>query len=49
MPLQMAMLRNIGRSGEAHTILEEICNWFTEGFDYPDLKDAKAALIELDK
>ena len=25
----------------------EICNWFTEGFDTADLKDAKALLDEL--
>jgi hypothetical protein len=25
----------------------EIYNWFTEGFDLPDLKDAKALLDEL--
>jgi hypothetical protein len=24
-------------------------NWFTEGFDTPDLKDAKALLDELEK
>ena len=34
---------------EAHTILVEICNWFTEGFDTPDLKDAKTLLNELSR
>jgi hypothetical protein len=28
-------------------MLAEIYNWFTEGFDTPDLKDAKALLEEL--
>ena len=27
--------------------LDEIYNWFTEGFDTADLKDAKALLEEL--
>jgi hypothetical protein len=28
-------------------MLADICNWFTEGFDTADLKDAKALLQEL--
>jgi hypothetical protein len=32
---------------EAHTMLAEVYNWFTEGFDTADLKDAKALLEEL--
>jgi hypothetical protein len=28
-------------------MLAAICNWFTEGFDTADLKDAKALLDEL--
>jgi class 3 adenylate cyclase/tetratricopeptide (TPR) repeat protein len=32
---------------EARTILAEIYNWFTEGFDTADLKEAKALLDEL--
>jgi predicted ATPase len=32
---------------EAHTMLSEIYNWFTEGFDTKDLQDAKAFLDEL--
>ncbi len=32
---------------EARTMLAEIYNWFTEGFDTADLKDAKALLDEL--
>jgi hypothetical protein len=28
-------------------MLAETYNWFTEGFDTPDLKDAKALLDEL--
>ncbi len=37
------------RRDEARTILAEIYNWFTEGFDTRDLKDAKALLDELNR
>jgi len=36
-----------GRRDEAGTMLAEIYNWFTEGFDTADLKEAKALLDEL--
>jgi len=36
-----------GKKQEARAMLAEIYNWFTEGFDTPDLKDAKALLEEL--
>jgi predicted ATPase len=36
-----------GRRNEARTMLAEIYNWFTEGFDTADLKEAKALLEEL--
>jgi hypothetical protein len=32
---------------EAHTMLSDIYNWFTEGFDTQDLKDAEALLDAL--
>jgi predicted ATPase len=38
-----------GRMDEAHQMLAEICGWFTEGFDTPDLQDAKALLEELSR
>ena len=41
------LLRDAGRREEARTILAEIYNWFTEGFDTADLKEAKALLDEL--
>jgi hypothetical protein len=41
------LLRNTGRRNEAHSMLAEIYNWFTEGFDTADLKEAKALLDEL--
>jgi len=41
------LLRDSGRCDEAHSILTEIYNWFTKGFDTRDLKDAKAQLDEL--
>ena len=36
-----------GNRDEARAMLAEIYNWFTEGFDTADLKDAKALLDEL--
>ena len=36
-----------GKKEDAHQLLSEIYNWFTEGFDTADLKDAKALLDEL--
>jgi hypothetical protein len=35
------------RCDEAYTMLAEIYNWFTEGFDTADLREAKALLDEL--
>jgi len=36
-----------GKKKEAHQMLTEIYNWFTEGFDTKDLQEAKALLEEL--
>jgi tetratricopeptide (TPR) repeat protein len=41
------LLRDTNRRDEARVMLAEIYNWFTEGFDTGDLKDAKALLDEL--
>jgi len=41
------LLASQGRREEAHSMLAEIYNWFTEGFDTADLKDAKGLLDEL--
>jgi tetratricopeptide (TPR) repeat protein len=41
------LLDQQGRRDEARAMLAEIYNWFTEGFDTPDLKDAKTLLNEL--
>jgi tetratricopeptide (TPR) repeat protein len=41
------LLKRQGKIEEAATMLAEIYNWFTEGFDTADLKDAKALLQEL--
>ncbi len=41
------MLMNSGRQAEALGILQPIHDWFTEGFDWPELKTAKAILAEL--
>jgi predicted ATPase len=36
-----------GRRAEARDLLAPLYGWFTEGFDTPDLKDAKELLDEL--
>jgi class 3 adenylate cyclase/tetratricopeptide (TPR) repeat protein len=41
------LLAKQGKRDEARAMLAEIYNWFTEGFDTADLKDAKALLDEL--
>ena len=41
------LLAKQGKRDEARTTLADIYNWFTEGFDTADLKDAKALLDEL--
>jgi class 3 adenylate cyclase/tetratricopeptide (TPR) repeat protein len=41
------LLRDTDRCDEARAMLAEIYNWFTEGFDTADLKEAKALLDEL--
>ena len=41
------LLRDEGRQTEARDLLAPIHGWFTEGFETPDLKDAKALLEEL--
>ena len=41
------LLAKQDRRDEARTMLAEIYNWFTEGFDTADLKDAKALLDQL--
>jgi predicted ATPase len=46
----MSMSRLLMKQGlldEGHEILSLVYDWFTEGFDTPDLKDAKVLLEEL--
>jgi predicted ATPase len=43
------LLRDSGRRDEARGMLAEIYNWFTEGFDTADLKEAQALLEELNR
>jgi predicted ATPase len=43
----LARLWQDQRRNEAHDLLAPIYGWFTEGFDTPDLKQAKALLHEL--
>ena len=39
--------REQGRRAQARDLLAPVYGWFTEGFDTPDLKEAKALLDEL--
>ena len=41
------LLRDTNRCDKARSMLSETYSWFTEGFDLPDLRDAKALLDEL--
>jgi len=41
------LLRSTGRRDEARATLADVYNWFTEGFETADLKDAKALLDDL--
>ena len=43
------LLASQGHRDEARMMLADIYNWFTEGFDTADLKDAKVLLDELSK
>ena len=46
--MSMARLwRDQGKRDQARDLLAPIYNWFTEGFDTRDLKEAKALLDEL--
>ena len=46
--LSLARLwRQQGKAGQARESLASIYNWFTEGFDTPDLSEARALLKEL--
>ena len=44
----LARLRRNQDQAAARDLLAPIYSWFTEGFDTPDLKDAKALLDALD-
>jgi len=41
------LLQEEGRCEEARPLLSEVYGWFTEGFDTPDLKEARSLLDEL--
>jgi predicted ATPase len=46
--VSLARLRgDQGRGAEAHDMLAPIYSWFTEGFDTPDLREARAMLEKL--
>jgi tetratricopeptide (TPR) repeat protein len=41
------LLREHGRREEAHAVLAPVYAWFTEGFAFPDLREAKALIGQL--
>jgi len=41
--------RDQNKRTEARDLLAPVYGWFTEGFDTPDLREAKALLIQLHK
>jgi len=43
------LLHNTNRSDEARAMLADIYNWFAEGFNTTDLKDANTLLDELSR
>jgi class 3 adenylate cyclase/tetratricopeptide (TPR) repeat protein len=45
----VGLLRVTNRCDEARATLADIYNWFTEGFDTAELKDAKALLTDLSR
>jgi len=46
--MSMARLwRDQGKPQQARDLLDPVYGWFAEGFDTPDLKEAKALLDEL--
>ena len=46
--MSLARLRgDQGRRAEACDLLAPVYGWFTEGFDTPDLKEAKGLLDQL--
>ena len=47
--MSMARLwRDQGKRDEARDLLAPVYGWFTQGFDTPDLKEAKALLNTLE-
>ncbi len=40
--------RDQGKREQAHNLLAPVYGWFTEGFDTPDLEEAKTLLNELE-
>jgi predicted ATPase len=41
--------RDQGKREQAHNLLAPVYGWFTEGFDTPDLEEAKTLLNELER
>jgi predicted ATPase len=44
-PRRARLWHNQGRCADARDLLAPIYGWFTEGFDMPGLKDARALLL----
>jgi tetratricopeptide (TPR) repeat protein len=43
------LLQQQGRIAEARALLSDVYGWFTEGFDLPDLVDARTLLADFDQ
>ena len=43
------LLQKQGKNAEAHEMLEPIYQWFKEGLDSPDLKDARELLKDISR
>ncbi len=43
------LLQSQGKSQEAHSVLQPVHAWFTEGYDTPDYQEAKTLLAALDQ
>jgi hypothetical protein len=41
------LYQNQGRQAEARPMLADCYDWFTEGFDTPDLQEARALLEQV--
>jgi hypothetical protein len=46
--LELRAARDKGKGTQARQLLAKVYNWFTEGFEAHDLRDARSLLAELE-